>query len=659
MQHVFQSTFLQALGFAIANSLWQMALVWLIYMCVNSLVSFTAAAKYRLAVAAQFIGFVWFMVTLQFYYSQYSEALQHSAVVSTGVQNILSANTDLSSRVIQYMLKTEQFLPYISMAYLLLILFLSIRWLFGYRQTQLIRQKGLQKIPADWRLFVKRIATQLGIKKEIRLFLSENITTPLTVGFFKPVILIPVASINHLTTDQLEAVLLHELAHIKRYDYLLNIILSVIELTLFFNPFTQLLSKQIREERENSCDDWVLQFKYNATVYAEALLRIAYMQSAPAFAMAASGKKKNDLLIRVKRMIGEKENRFSYRKQLLALLIVTGMLSSIAWLNPVASPHKQTLTVTNKRLPVNKQQTYAVEPMAVSVDNPLFNPMFFLSKPLKAEMKRSIESAQKEMELARKEIKEGSADMIASIPSMVANVIEQTAASLSDKKQVEWEKEMNNLEMAKTNWDKAFHTDSVLNTLPQKMRAPLAKDISTAMKEASEEINKAKKEMETRFKEKKFVFADQEKVEKEIKNAIDEAKRIGLDKLVMSALNIPALLFTEDNNQTQKIRISAAPVFQKVPENPRKIKRNSSKTETEAAPTDQQKTETDIDFDSPAAAPELPVYNEREKTRMDAEKLLRLKQWLLKEASRRQVKVIPVAYTIDGEKDIKLVIVLQ
>jgi bla regulator protein BlaR1 len=123
------------------------------------------------------------------------------------------------------------------------------------------------------------------------------------------------ASINHLSTDQLEAVLLHELAHVKRYDYLVNIILSAVEIALFFNPFTQLLSKSIRKERENSCDDWVLQFRYRACDYAEALLRIASLQAAPVFAMAATGKK-NELLTRVKRMIGEKENRF------------------IAWLNP-------------------------------------------------------------------------------------------------------------------------------------------------------------------------------------------------------------------------------------------------------------------------------------------------------------------------------------
>ena len=659
MPPVFQSTFLQALGFAIANSLWQMALVWLIYFCVNSLISFSAATKYRLAVASQFTGFVWFIITLQFYYSQYTNAFQHSPLVSTGVQNILSVNTDLSSKLIQLMLKGEQFLPYVSMAYLLLMVFLGIRWFLGYRQTQLIRKTGLQKIPADWRIFVKRIAAQLGISKEIRLYLSDTVTTPLTVGFFKPIILIPVASINHLTTDQLEAVLLHELAHIKRYDYLLNIILSVIELALFFNPFTQLLSKSIRKERENSCDDWVLQFKYNATVYAEALLRIAYLQTAPAFAMAASGKK-NDLLVRVKRMIEQKENRFSYRKQLLAFLIVTGMLSSIAWLNPIASQTRKPLTATNnQKSPAQKIQTYAVEPMAVSVDNPLFNPMFFLSKPLKAEIKKSIVSAQKEIELAQKETKDAEADMIESVSPMVANALEQAAATLSDKKQSEWEKGSAQMEMARASMDKNFLNDSLMNSFTKKMRTPFAKDLSQAMKDMNEEISKAKTEIETRFKGKKYVFADQEKVEKEIKKALDEVTRIDLDKLVVSALNIPGILFTDEKIQPQKIRI-AAPGFPKASDNIRRMK-HGKPLETEAPLPDQQKIETDNDPDVPAiTAPEVPMNNDREKMRMDAAKFFRFKQLLLKEAARKQIKVVPVTYLMNGEKEgAQIVIVLQ
>ncbi|MBC7587673.1 MAG: M56 family metallopeptidase [Chitinophagaceae bacterium] len=92
----------------------------------------------------------------------------------------------------------------------------------------------------DWKIFVKQVSYQLGIKKNVNIYLSELVTTPMTIGFLKPIILVPLASINHLSAEQIEAVLLHELAHIKRLDYLFNLFLSVTETILFFNPFTQL-----------------------------------------------------------------------------------------------------------------------------------------------------------------------------------------------------------------------------------------------------------------------------------------------------------------------------------------------------------------------------------------------------------------------------------
>ncbi|MDP3666352.1 MAG: M56 family metallopeptidase, partial [Sediminibacterium sp.] len=203
MQPVFQSSFLQALGFAIANSLWQTAILWLVYMSVNSLFALSAAAKYRLAVAAQLISFSLFLTTLQLFLTQFS----NTGSLTIGTQPIrISPNTEQLRWLIKGLANAELLLPYVSMAYLVIMLVLCLRWVLGYRQTQQIRRKGLSKIPVEWRLFVNRISDQLAIKKEIRLFLSASISTPLTIGFLKPVILIPMASLNHLSADQMEAV---------------------------------------------------------------------------------------------------------------------------------------------------------------------------------------------------------------------------------------------------------------------------------------------------------------------------------------------------------------------------------------------------------------------------------------------------------------------
>ena len=285
MHALSQSPFLQALGYAIANSLWQMALLWIILTIINAIFRFSSAARYKVTLYAQFAGFIWFIVTLRFYYMQCSQLfIQQQALYINGSSPAFTSG-NFQSLLLNGIIKAEHLLPWLSIAYIFLLTFLCIKWLYSYRFAQHIKTQGLKKPPVDWRLFVNKISSLLNIKTGVRIYLSDIVKSPLTIGFLKPVILIPVASINNLTVQQLEAVILHELAHIKRADYLINLFQSVIEITLFFNPFTQLLSSIIKRERENSCDDWVLRFQYDPEMYAKALLQIAYTQTQPLLAM--------------------------------------------------------------------------------------------------------------------------------------------------------------------------------------------------------------------------------------------------------------------------------------------------------------------------------------------------------------------------------------
>lgn len=385
------SAFLQALGYAIANSLWQTALLWIVVCCINSLVK-NATVKYRIALLMQFVGFCWFLFTFQHYYIQSSEALaQIDTFTKNSVQTIiLTPNADsFKAKFLSALIQFEHTLPYLSLAYLLLLVVLSIRWITSYRYTKLIQTQGINKIEIDWKLFVNRIALQLNIKRKINIYISEIVQSPLTVGFFKPVILIPLASINHLSTQQMEAVILHELAHIKRWDYLINLITSAIELCLFFNPFTRLIGKIIQKEREHSCDDWVLQFQYQPTLYAEALLRIAYAQGSPAFAMNAVNNKQ-ELLFRIKRMLNQQEKKFTYKQQLGALLLMTSLFTSLSWLQPKAIGNNN--AIKQKNIPA---QSVIIEPLTANINSPLVNPLFFISKPLKEEVKKATQKLHK------------------------------------------------------------------------------------------------------------------------------------------------------------------------------------------------------------------------------------------------------------------------
>jgi beta-lactamase regulating signal transducer with metallopeptidase domain len=387
MQALSQSSFLQALGYAIANSFWQVALLWLITLVINASFKLSSHNRYRVAISAQLAGFAWFVVTLQFYYQQCIKA-------TADAQLLLQQNTVvfqpgmISNRynIISYITKAEMLLPYLSLAYLCLLGVLAIRWFKSYRYTVLLKHEGLQKANMDMRLFVQNMAAQLGIKQKVKVYLSTLVNCPLTIGFLKPIILVPIATINHLTTQQLEAVLLHELAHIKRADYLINLLLNVIETILFYNPFTRLISQNINKEREHCCDDWVLQFEYNAPMYAEALLRIACMQSSPSIVMKAEGKGEGELMWRVKRLLNHQQKRFNYSQQMIALVVTTCMLISIAWLQPAKTIRHSLQTAATKPM-----KAVVVAPMAVQINNPFFNPLAFLTKPLKEEVQKATQ----------------------------------------------------------------------------------------------------------------------------------------------------------------------------------------------------------------------------------------------------------------------------
>ncbi|MBI2282680.1 MAG: M48 family metalloprotease [Bacteroidetes bacterium] len=654
MQSLFQSGFLQALGYAIAHSVWQTAIVWLLYVCITGLISMSAAARYRMGIIAQSMGFIWFLFTFQFYYQQYHAAwqpLQNNATPQ--LQPVLPQGSSYLSGIIHWMLKGELLLPYISMAYLLLIGVLCIRWFMGYRKTQQIRYQGLQKMPAEWRLFVQRIATQLDIRKPVQVFLSEQVNTPLTIGFLKPLILVPVASINHLNTEQMEAVLLHELAHIKRYDYLFNLLLSVAEISLFFNPFTQLLSKAIRKERENSCDDWVLQFQYQAPVYAEALLRIAYLQQAPSLAMTATGKK-NDLLYRVKRMTDQKENSFSYRKQLLALCLVTGILSSVAWLSPIHTTRTDQQTAAAKSLSRQEQrkQTYTVEPLAMTIENPLFNPVFFLAKPLQAEMKKTIASAEKSQETA------GNADQkkITSLTPMVASALKLAALEM-ETQQPDWEKEIGQIEKAKQELASTLSADSIF--LPANLRNQLRQDMNKELHHMSAEIRKAKVEMQKVFQENANNKLNKEKILRDVQKAMEtvaELDKAGLDKIIIQSLQSvePMLRGYDRIGHTADSKTAKTMLIEPIPEIP------------DVADPKEPLAVVDVMEMADSLLPfSLPVLSPLDIQRMQTELLRRLSARmhlqlvLVKNASEKQVQLIQLVHRKRVNNENRNLIVFQ
>jgi beta-lactamase regulating signal transducer with metallopeptidase domain len=228
----------------------------------------------------------------------------------------------------------EMWFPILVAIYVAGVVVMTIKLTIDLLQLQQIRKKQVFPIDAVWENHLTKLKGQLRIPRRVKLLISQYIQVPVMIGFLRPVILMPVAMFNNLTAEQLEAILLHELAHIKRNDYLLNIFQSIVETILFFNPFIRWISKNIRLEREHCCDDIVLKHQVQPLHYAKALVALEeYRLTVNALAMAAADNKQH-LFHRIKRIMEMKTKNINYTQKLLAVMIIAVGLVSIAWLNP-------------------------------------------------------------------------------------------------------------------------------------------------------------------------------------------------------------------------------------------------------------------------------------------------------------------------------------
>jgi bla regulator protein BlaR1 len=198
---------------------------------------------------------------------------------------------------------------------------------FGLYGTYRLRRVQVFAVDGEWNKRLQQLADGLHIKQAIRLLESGIAKVPMVIGHLKPVILAPIGLLTALSAEEVEAILVHELAHIKRRDYLVNMLQSLVEIVFFFNPAVLWVSKMVRTERENCCDDMVLAQNNNKLNYIRALVSCdQYRSEVPAYAMGLPGSK-NTLLSRAKRMATNSNYSLNlFEKTILAVcLVVLGL----------------------------------------------------------------------------------------------------------------------------------------------------------------------------------------------------------------------------------------------------------------------------------------------------------------------------------------------
>lgn len=168
---------------------------------------------------------------------------------------------------------------------------------------------------------LRRIAVQLGVHRPVRLLRSARVQVPVVTGWLRPAVLLPVSALAGLSPEQVEVILAHELAHIRRHDYLVNILQSVMEALLFFHPATWWISRQIRQQRELCCDDMAASLTGDRAAYARALYLLAERRfHAPAVTLSSNG---GFLTMRIQRLLKPAHNpQGAAAMPALALLLI-------------------------------------------------------------------------------------------------------------------------------------------------------------------------------------------------------------------------------------------------------------------------------------------------------------------------------------------------
>ena len=197
----------------------------------------------------------------------------------------------------------------------------------GLYQMGRLRRRRVFAPGAVWQERLQLLANQLGIRKPVELIQSARISIPVTFGFLKPSILVPLGMLTNLPADQVEAILLHELAHIRRSDYLANILLHITEAVFFFNPGLRWIATLIREEREACCDDMVLMGTTDRNSYFDAL--VAFRENAvllQGYALQL-GKGRSELLWRIRRMLNQENKKLHIMEKAILSFGLTAILA--------------------------------------------------------------------------------------------------------------------------------------------------------------------------------------------------------------------------------------------------------------------------------------------------------------------------------------------
>ncbi|MEN6385625.1 MAG: M56 family metallopeptidase [Phycisphaerales bacterium] len=287
LQNILSQQNIQTIGWTLINFIWQGTLIaFLLAIVLKFLRNKTSNTRYAIAFLALAIMIFAPIFTYRMIYhipvagvdseklaNHQVQIIEPMKVVKLdlpqdNIKPVAPVKKTITEKFIQ---ATETFLPHIVLCWLVGVIILSVWHLGGWMQLQKLRKQMISPVADEIKNKLLHLSKILGINKAVNIFQSVLVNVPAVIGHFKPVILLPASALTGLSSRQIDAILAHELAHIKRCDYLINILQTVVEILGFYHPAVWWVSNKIRQERENCCDDIAVQITGDEISYAHAL----------------------------------------------------------------------------------------------------------------------------------------------------------------------------------------------------------------------------------------------------------------------------------------------------------------------------------------------------------------------------------------------------
>jgi bla regulator protein blaR1 len=328
---------IQSIGWTLVHSIWQAFVIYFIMKLVIRLIpTRSSPLRYWVGVGSLVTMLVASIATFLI--------LNGSVIEQPNFQNIAFTFNNTESTHITASL-FSQALQWIDANIIWLIRFWMLGFLIGLCRIAAglwyidHLRKSSHPVQEEWMQIVSDLSKSLQIRKTVAMA-EASISSPMVVGFIKPMILFPIGLLSGLTAEQVETILVHELAHIRRQDYAINLFQAIVETIFFFNPFVLLISSLIREERENCCDDMVIAQGVSPINYVRTLAQLEGARSSSTLALGLAGNQ-NQLLNRIKRIMeNSAKNDWGKGRLVPIALLLLGFVCA-SWLSIGTEAHAE------------------------------------------------------------------------------------------------------------------------------------------------------------------------------------------------------------------------------------------------------------------------------------------------------------------------------